>query len=213
MNMGQWGGSRRRQALLRLLATGTVVLGLAVAVPMMASGQTGGAVGPGVTSANAAAFIASAQRPIVDGTLSEVVATTTDLGVVSLWTYQVTDNGGRSEVMLTVPDHPLAFGRCPTTTALGFCIATLGGPGSPLIVAGATTPGASSVVASYADGTTVKGQVQNNTWILQLPGSDATGSVSEIPRSFSTFDAAGNQIATSDLGIPTMLTQHNSAVN
>ncbi len=201
----------RRRTLARWSATGATVLALGVVVPIVASAATSSAAAPELTSADASTFITSSQRPLVPGTLSEASAAATDLGNVSLWTYQVSDNGQHSEVMLSLPDRPLAFGQCPSTGSAAFCIAALGGPGTPLIVAGTAGPNASNVVASYSDGTTVSGPVHNKTWIMQLPGSDSTGVVPAAPRSFTTYGSAGGVIGSSDLGIPELVAEHNTA--
>jgi hypothetical protein len=201
----------RRSKLARWSATGATVVALAVAVPIVASAASGPAAAPELTGADAAAFITASGRPIVPGTLSETSATTTGLGTVSLWTYRVADNGQHDEVMLSLPDHPLAFGQCPSTGSAAFCIAALEGPGSPLIVAGTAGPDAAHVVASYADGTTVSEPVHNDSWIMQLPGGDGTGAVPAAPRSFTTYDAGGGVIGASDLGIPSLIADHNRA--
>jgi hypothetical protein len=202
---------RRHPALARWAATGATVAALGVAVPIVASGATGGAAAPGLSTSAASAFITAAQRPLVAGTLAEANAATTDLGPVSLWTYQVTGGGPGPEVMLSLPDHPIAFGQCPSTGSAAFCIAEIGGPGSPLIIAGTASANASSVVASLADGTTVSGPVENRTWIMQLPGSDAAGIVADAPRSFTTYASSGAAIGTSNLGVPSLVADHNAA--
>lgn len=202
---------RRNQRLIGWAASGIAVVALAVAVPMIAAGDVGAPAQLSATGATSA--LTAAQRPIIPGTLSQAATATTDLGTASMWRYEVNDGGLRGEVMLSAGGQPLAIGTCPPNAAAAFCIAYLGGPGSPLIVAGTAASGAATVSASYADGTTVTAPVQNGSWVMQLPGSNASGVVSESPREFTTRAGDGTTLVHSDLGVPTLIAQHNSAPN